>query len=281
MRLRSETSPAHVPNVKYRLTNYQEGSAGMSDNWDFYVTTIDESPASVFLDLQISSHLLSDQDIWLLFFWVRFRRPDRNGFPVDEEAMPLYDLESDAVENLQAQSIPVEYVGRITGLGRREFYFYGPGTAKDGFLAVIQATLQKFPVYEVEFGANEDPECSHYSSVMYPSEMEIQQIRVRRSVARLEELGDPLTVPREVHHWLSFTSETTRDAFAMGISRQGFAIKQKFSRQTDEQATQYWLVIARSETVDLESIQQTVYSLVTQATTFGATYDGWESPVVA
>src|SRR5579872_1803610 len=64
------------------------------------------------------------QEPWLLWTWVYMRSPRDDGLSSDEEAPTLYKIE-DALAGLLGNS-GAKLVGRITGGGRREFYFYSP-----------------------------------------------------------------------------------------------------------------------------------------------------------
>ncbi len=105
----------------------------------------------------------------------------------------MYEIE----ESLKAMIAPAcgaQFVGRITGSNRREFYFYGeePGEL-DG---AIQRALTRFADYGFEAGSKFDPDWEQYLELLYPSPTNLQRMLNRRVLEALAEKGDVHETPR-------------------------------------------------------------------------------------
>src|SRR5690606_21069762 len=104
--------------------------------------------------------------------------------------------------------------------GRREFYYYGPGS--DGQDAEVATVLQSFPGYEAEVGCQFDAEWSQYFDLLYPSASQRQQIANRRILEALERHGDIHEKPRPVRHWIYFPDEGGRSTFVAEVQQFGY-----------------------------------------------------------
>jgi hypothetical protein len=94
---------------------------------------------------------------------------------------------------------------------------------------------------------------------------------------RLVEKGDVLTVPREVHHWVCFGSESSRSLFRDAVLTEGFRVESEFSENSP---LPYGISIARIQSIEQRIIDETVVYLFRLAESFGGEYTGWETPVV-
>lgn len=93
----------------------------------------------------------------------------------------------------------------------------------------------------------------------------------------LQEKGDVLTVPREVQHWMYFGSEQSRARFRDAAIAAGFRV---ISESTSEGDLPFGIVVARTQSIEQESIDRTVIELLRLSRRFDGDYDGWETPVV-
>jgi len=89
--------------------------------------------------------------------------------------------------------------------------------------------------------------------------------------------GDVLTVPREVQHWLYFRSEQSCALFRDAAIAAGFKVVSEPSSKGD---LPFGIVLARTQSVEQESIDRTVIELLHLSRRFDGDYDGWETPVV-
>jgi hypothetical protein len=123
------------------------------ENFGFYMTTLDEAPASFVVDLNAepqTSHPLRLQ------LRVPLLKPRPDGLRDASELEPMGALEDRLAEALKAKTDAI-YVGRLVSKGATEFFFYLPDAAKPQ-LDDLEALLGPCAPYTVEYLAAEDPE---------------------------------------------------------------------------------------------------------------------------
>src|SRR5436853_4829618 len=94
----------------------------VSDNWDYYISTINDKLASGFVDLGISSEAPQEDRRVRLAVLVNQKQSYDNGLPTKEEADALWELEDALVPAVSEWG--ALFVGRISTDGRRDFFFY-------------------------------------------------------------------------------------------------------------------------------------------------------------
>ena len=159
----------------------------MSDNWDFFFTTVEEAPASISVDLGLSQTAPDPERPSLGWIWIYMEHPREDGMPSQPESERLSSIEVHLCARLEEQ-IDAVYVGRATTRGRRELYFY---VAEDApFLEVAKEALADGPVVRAEQGLRDDPEWTFYFESLFPTPEELELIQNRRTVFALQERGD-------------------------------------------------------------------------------------------
>jgi uncharacterized protein (TIGR01619 family) len=165
--------------------------------------------------------------------------------------------------------------GRITTEGRREFYFYGE--TKSGFSQAVEAALQGFEGYRYDTGCQDDSEWGQYLNVLYPSPEDLQRIANMDLLDVLLKKGDVLTVAREVQHGIYFRSEASQSSFRDTAISAGVKI---VSEPTAKGELPFGIVVARTQSIEQNTIDRTVLELFNLARRVDGDYDGWETPVV-
>src|SRR5215469_2591240 len=194
--------------------------SSVESDWDFYFCRVNGVLSSIMLNLAANRHAPLAEKPWLLWVWVLMRSPRGDGLSSDGEAPKLYEIE-DTLSGLVSES-GAELLGRITGDGRREFYFYSPNS---GTLDVaVDRARRAFPDYIFECGTQHDPDWRQYRDVLYPSDVDMQRIHNRRVVNVLTERGDDHSIPRPIDHCLYFRSPADRRAFGGAAIAAGFTV---------------------------------------------------------
>jgi hypothetical protein len=96
----------------------------LSDDWDFYFARVHDAVSSIFVDLGIRADVPMEKRPWLLWVWVTLQAPKPDGLATNEEARTLHEI-GEALNSMVSAVCGAQLVARITGAGRREFYFYG------------------------------------------------------------------------------------------------------------------------------------------------------------
>lgn len=248
--------------------------AGMQDEWNFYLCNVNDSLASIYLNLGLRQEVPLPNKNWLLWVWVYLKQPRPDGLSSSNEAPVLFRIEDRLNEQMKSQFGAI-LSGRITTEGRREFYFYGEHN--DGLEACVASALGAFNDYQFDFGSQRDATWNQYLSVLYPSEEELQKIRNRSVLDALEREGDIDTTVREVSHWVYFQTPDQRDRFLKDAIQLGY--RQGNHLCGSHELRPFGIIIHRDQAVTSDLIDEAVIELFRLANHHGAEYDGWETMV--
>ena len=248
----------------------------MSNDWDFYFSNVNGSKASLFVNLGIRSSAPDPKYPHLLWTWVHFLTPRPDGLSSDKEAPTLHSIE-DAIVSVVQNNLDAQYVGRITTLGRREFYWYAPTTKN--FSRIVQQAMLAFQPYKFDTGHKVDKAWSQYLDLLYPLPEQIQSIQNRKVIEALQERGDNLQKPRPVQHWVYFKSDAPQEQFRQATEKLGYRTIRAFQRDDGQSDQPFGLVIERVDKADWQSIDAAVIELFQLARKTGGEYDGWETAV--
>ena len=247
----------------------------MADDWDFYLCRIDDSLSSIFLNLALRDGAPDPHRPHLLWIRVPMRSPRPDGLSSAEEAEQLGRVE-DALGAALLARLDAVFAGRITGAGRREFYYYAPRAAD--FRERATAVFRDFPGYEPLIGDKHDPEWALYLELLFPNVRQLQQIRNRQVVAALAEAGDVASTPRPITHWVYFAESADRATAASTLAAAGFDVT-LHDAVTGEAARPYPLRVERVDRADQAAVDEAVFQVMDAIEGMDAEYDGWESPV--
>jgi uncharacterized protein (TIGR01619 family) len=210
------------------------------------------------------------------------RNPQPDGLSSQEEFERLCEI-GDALDAAVAESPQeVEYVGRCTSAGRRDFYAY----ADSGLVAesLMSSVMAAFSEYEFETGFQPDPEWQLYRAFLYPAKPSLQLIKNRRVLDVLQQQGDDLTQPRPVRHFVYFNNSEQAAAFAQAAGEAQFDVvsddpgRAEGEKQNPE-AERFGVIAERVDSVDFASISNVVLELLELANSHQGDYDGWETQV--
>jgi hypothetical protein len=249
----------------------------LSDEWDFYFARIDDAVSSIFVDLGVKADAPLEKRPWLLWMWVVMRTPKDDGLVSNEEAPALHAI-GEALDATVSATCGAQLVGRVTGKGRREFYFYA---AEPGELAsAVAGVMKNFPDYHHESGSTFQPDWDQYFT-LYPSESNLERMHNRRQLASLARNGDVHETPRKVEHWFSFANPDEREACRDTLTAIEFALEDESESDDLAETLPYLLVVSRVDSVDSHSINGITIELARLARECQGRYDGWECAVTA
>lgn len=245
------------------------------DDWDAYFSEIDDSPASILVNLAARDAAPDAEYTWLVLATVSFQSPDENGFPSSEESERLDPIEDSLITSLESTG-KARFVGRITTQGRRTLSFYA--TSGEGWSTVSAAAST--PSYSFEIEAQPDEDWEFYINMLYPGAVEMQFIQNRRLMEQLVEHGDQIETPRPVTHWLYFATTDGRDEFVEEAAKEGFSLVPDSFSVDEANEHPYGVSVQRDDAVDWESANDTTLVLLRLAEQSGGSYDGWETALV-
>lgn len=249
-----------------------------AQNWSFYLCNVNDRLASIAVDLALRSQVPVVSKPWLLWIWVYFNSPRPDGLSDSSEAPTLFEIE-DALRPRLSNTCNALFCGRITTQGLHRGGASSTSTPKPVMASknAVAKAMAVFDGYRFDRGDQHDSDWNQYLSVLYPSPEQMQCISNRDLLDHLLERGDVLAIPRMVHHWLYFPSESSRASYRQAAVTKGFAVE---SESTGDAPLPFCLVIARKQSIQQEAIDETVIDLFRMAQTLGADYDGWETPIV-
>jgi hypothetical protein len=247
----------------------------LSDEWDFYFARIDDAVSSVFVDLGVKADAPLEKRPWLLWMWVVMRTPKDDGLASNEES-PVLQALGEALDATVSATCGGQLVGRVTGNGRREFYFYA---AEPGELAsAVAGVMKNFPDYHHESGSTFQPGWEQYFT-LYPSESNLERMHNRHRLASLARDGDVHETPRKVEHWFSFVNPDMREPCRDTLIAIEFVLEEESESDDLGEELPYVLVVSRVDSVDLRTINGITIELARLAREHRGRYDGWECAV--
>lgn len=248
----------------------------MSDDWDFYFARVAGAVSSIFVDLGIRPDAPVEKRPWLLWVFVTLKAPNAEGLSTNEEAPTLQAMGEALDANISA-TCGAQMVGRITGAGRREFYFYAeePGPLDEA----VRTAMNSFGGYEYECNSTLQPDWDQYLRLLYPSESNLQRMFNRRVLQELAERGDSHETPRKVDHWLEFPDEATRGACRDTLVAIDFQVEDEYFDEDEGDDLPHTLVASRVDSVDSHTINGITLELARVAGENGGRYAGWECQV--
>jgi hypothetical protein len=245
----------------------------LKSHWANYFTNVNGSLASIRLDLGWYIELPIPSKQWLAYVWVDFRSPRPDGLSDSGEAPTLYVIEDMLTAEFD-RAFEATFVGCITTLGRREFYFYGE--RKRDLALIVQSVANRFPGYRFTEGEDHDPEWNHYTAVLYPNDRQMETISNADTLDVMKAEGDVHEIPRMVEHWSYFASKTDRDKFREAASRAAFAVEEE---NEVEGPLPFSIRVSAIQPIDYNAINATSLQLYDLALEWNGEYTGWEAQV--
>jgi hypothetical protein len=248
----------------------------MSEDWDCYMTSVNGFVSAIFVDLSLRYELPFADRPRLLWVFLQLNSPRPDGLSSSDESPELYKIEDQLVPAMESEC-GARFVGKITGAGRREFYFYA--NPASSFEPIVKRIMAVFSTYRVDLGEHDDPEWTHYLNVLYPSPREMTTIQNDRVLRVLEKHGDDHSISRPVSHWAYFKSADARVRCAKKLTEQGFELIGELDGADHSAKLPFRLVFQRSDRVENRVIDEVTWALGELVNEYEGKYDGWETGV--
>lgn len=258
----------------------------MSDNWDFYFTSINDESASIRVDLDATAGISLDDFPRRVEIVIYFASVTESGMPEDEEWEALHELD-DALMTWAEQSESDVPVASITQSGRRSYVIYTSRT--EPAVGEIEKLLASVGGRRCEIALDDDPEWRFYQEVLLPTPVEMQWMTDRALVEHLREAGDAVEIPREVDHMAYFRTEDGRSRFLAEATSRGYELgdegdadegETNESDGNEEDEYPYAAALKRTHAVDLDTAFQHSGELCELALDHDGIYDGWGCMIV-
>ena len=240
-------------------------------NFGFYMTTLDEQPASFVVDLNAEPN---ETHTLRLQLRVPLLKPRPDGLRDASELDPMAALEDRVVETLREKTEAI-YVGRLVTRGATEFFFYLPPAASKQ-LDDLEALLGNQAPYTVEYLAAEDPDWGMYTEFLYPDPYSYQSIMNRSLLEQIEQAGDAMTVGRTVDHLAYFETDAQAKEAKTRLDAAGFDTDE--IRTTDD--GKFSLQFHREDSLAEGQADGFVAEVLDIVLPLEGTYDGWGCSIV-
>jgi len=148
----------------------------MEEQWNSYICKVNGNIASIFLNLALREHSPMPDKPWLLWVWVNLKNPRPDGLSDQCELESLIEVE-DSLSEEMLDSCRAILAGTITTENRREFYYYGESA--ESFQSAVERALSPLDGYRFDTGTQRDTNWKQYLDVLYPSETDLQRIKLR------------------------------------------------------------------------------------------------------
>lgn len=247
----------------------------MSEKWDFFLSTRQGKPASIFVDIGIAQEAPRQGYPVRLGVLVKQKSPRPDGLTTKEEADRLWAVEDALVPAVAAWG--GVYVGRMTTDGRRDYFFYAPSSG--GFGVMVTRVMEPF-AYSFRAVHAADPDWSYYFRALYPTPRDWQRIMNRHVLENPQRGGDDLSKSRRIFHWLYFSSEANRDLCAEAARGRGFGTRLLPASPKPDNKFPLGLQLHRIDSVAPKAIDDLSMGLLALAQENGGQYDGWETQLV-
>jgi len=245
-------------------------------NWDFFLTEIEDKPASVFLDLGLNKIRPVKTNPHLLTIEIKMNFPQENGLSSSEESEKLFEIEDILMKRLES-TFGAIIAGRVTTHGLRIIYFYLD--KENGAGKAVKELMKGFKEYEYTHTVENDKQWIKYEEDLYPAGYEMHSILNRRIVEHLKSKGDPLTEPREVEHYVFFSNEENKNMFLEEAGRFGYKVSSETINEKNS-AHPITIRLTRIEPVRFSDVTENTSLLYDKAEEWGGVYDGWETKLV-
>jgi len=253
----------------------------MSERWtqdfDVYLVTMEDKPASFVVDLAAAEHGPVDTHGLRLTIRVPMLQPRADGLRDASELDALGELEDRLCDRLE-EAVDAIYAGRVVHGGDTTFFFYVPDGHRGDLddLAPITGNLGR---YRPEWALDEDPEWECYFAYLTPDPVSRQSIWNRRLLQAFEEGGDRLEEPREVDHLAYFPTQAQAEKAAVELRRAGF--KTDDIQAPEEHADAWSLQFHRVDALSDGRPDEFCAEILDVILPLEGLYDGWGAIHVA
>lgn len=244
----------------------------IKQDWAFYYCLVENTDASIRLNLALAEIAPIEQYPFRIWFSVKLLNPNEKGLTTNEEYPKICEIEDDIAGILENNGAIM--VGALKNNGTADWYFYSNQT--ENIENLINSVMKKHKEYLYGFDIKEDRPWSDYFDFLYPEEFEMQTIQNRKVLMQLDKMGDNREKERKVDHWIYFQTENDRENFIQEAKKLGYNI---LSKEKLEGAYPYQLNIDRTDNTIWGNVDNYVWQLVTLAKENNGIYDGWGCPI--
>jgi regulator of RNase E activity RraB len=246
-------------------------------DFDFYMTMIDDKPASIVVDLAAAAAAPVESHPVLLGIRVPMLKPRADGLRDGDELDALAEIEDRFTEKL-VEEVDALYAGRIVHDGDTTLYYYAPLAHRQRLDDDLPAITGDPGDYEPEWWVDDDAEWKLYDELLAPGPYDAQSIWNRRLLEVFTEKGDRLSEPREIDHMAYFPSKEQAERASAALTVAGFQCDDL--EEPDEDDEPWGLGFHRADALADGRPDEFVSEILDIVLEEDGDYDGWGAPHV-
>jgi hypothetical protein len=246
-------------------------------DFDFYMTMIEDKPASIVVDLAASSASPVESHPVLLGIRIPMKQPRPDGLRDGAELDALADIE-DRFTDALVDAVDALYAGRVVHDGDTTLYYYAPADSRQRLDDDLPSITGDPGDYEPEWWVDDDPEWKLYDELLAPGPYDAQAIWNRRLLRVFEENGDRTSEPREIDHFAYFPSREQAERASVALAKRGFRCDDV--AEPKEEGAAWGLQFHRVDTLDEGRPDEFVGEILDIILEEDGDYDGWGAPHV-
>ncbi len=250
----------------------------ISENWAPYLCHIDEKPAFISLNLDLSLIAPVNHFNKVAHLIIALEQPNAEGFPQGKELETLYAIEDTILDALATDQQPIILAGTLKTGGVAHLFIY---TTTDATEETINNVMKnQFQDYEYLLRTIDDEAWDIYNNVLYPDPYHLEVIHNQNVLRSLAEHGDNFDQPRNVDHLIYFFTKEEASQFISEAEKERFAVitqegDANIVEHSDKAGTYYSVTLVREDVITPVVLHQYVWNLVQLANKYNGHYDGW------
>lgn len=232
---------------------------------EIFKRVVDGSEVLVEVEMELDIEM-SDYK-WLLSTFIKY---DSSSESADYEEF---------LENKESLVIALAYEDKATYVGSRaidgwyELYFYAEDSKE---LVTMAEAILKTTNYISESNVVRDAKWNFHHKNLNPTELELAHIQSSKIIFLLEEEEEDLTLPRDVEHYISFSTPTQKNRFLNTLTLEGFSFKDDLNSEEFE----HGIAIIKNHKVTEDEVKAVVESLHVEVKKVDGFYEGWSTTLV-
>lgn len=249
------------------LTSYAQ-----PEEWDMYMATINNKPASVLVDMGLYKNAPDTRYPYVVITGPRFKNCKTNGLPETEELPKLEEILDASTAFLSGVTAKV-LAGTITHNCQRNNYYYVKDTANVRN-ALIRLYKRNYSDYNYGVIIKYEASWLNYISVLYPTDNTKNWMDNQKILASLVQQGVDVHQKQHIKHVACFAADTTSVNFitkAQSLELNAMPLKNLMATKLP-----YCISINQVHTLQIDSICKETILIKNLVADFKGIYHGWQ-----
>jgi regulator of RNase E activity RraB len=239
------------------------------DQWEVYVTEMDEAPFFVAVDVEAAQQDLTDTLTHCARVLIPIQNPNNNGGPVSPESEHLYEMEDALCRTLAEHGVLCRLVGRVTFKGMRELVFQLDDY--ETFRPPVGLWMGEISEYEIDVSEHEG--WDFFDTCIRPTPDIWRRIADQQVITNLIDAGSDPQKPHSLEFVFLGEPEGLEQMF-LSLNSRGYRPLSEPDFESGE------IIMVKEMTLDIAEVCEESRLLAEMADEIGIDYDGWGCAVV-